>query len=144
MNPYATAMESAALETDGVGLVRLLFRELRLSLEHASSCIEQGNHHGRAKYVSKALAILGELSRSLDGSAAPELADQLKALYEFLTRRILEVNAKPGKGEFAPCVAIVRTLEEAWAQAQSPVEEPTWGASARGEAAAVAALSICA
>jgi flagellar biosynthetic protein FliS len=144
MNPYAAVMESAALETDGVGLVGLLSRELRLSLEQAAECIEREDHFGRAKRVSMALSILGELSQSLNESASPELSDRLKEVYGYLTREILEVNGRPAVGGFAPCIAVVRTLEEAWAGIQGPTAEDLWGGPGSVETADFSQLSICA
>ena len=57
-----------------------------------------------------------ELASTLDGSQAPELANNLISLYDFCKRRLLEANIKQDRKAIADVIAAVTPLKDAFAQ----------------------------
>jgi len=69
--------------------------------------------------IGRALAIVDELAATLDPTHAPELADNLLALYGFCKRRLLEANLGRDRNALADVVSALSPLREAWAAVAS-------------------------
>ena len=65
--------------------------------------------------IGRALAIVDELAATLDPTHAPELAENLLALYGFCKRRLLEANLERDRKALADVVSSLTPLREAWA-----------------------------
>ena len=65
--------------------------------------------------IGKALAILEELSATLDTKQAPELCSTLLGLYEFSRAHLLEANLHQDPARLADVVAVMTPLREAFA-----------------------------
>ena len=84
---------------------------------------DRKDHVARAIAVSKALAIVGELSNTLNLSEGGELALELDRLYDYMMGRLLDVTTKSDMSGLEEVQRLLTTLREAWAQvttAQSP------------------------
>jgi len=66
--------------------------------------------------IGRAMAIVDELASTLDGTQAPELANNLISLYDFCKRRLLEANLKQDRTAIDDVVAAITPLKEAFAE----------------------------
>ncbi len=65
--------------------------------------------------IGRAIAIVDELAATLDPAHAPELAENLLALYGFCKRRLFDANLGRDRAALADVVASLTPLREAWA-----------------------------
>src|SRR5262245_39530606 len=71
-----------------------LFNRLIRDLDDASAAIAVKDLKSKGVALSHALAIVGELSATLDDKAAPELTKNLARLYDFTAAEISKANAQ--------------------------------------------------
>ncbi len=74
--------------------------------------------------IGKALAILEELSATLDPSQAPELCENLLGLYTFSRERLLEANLHQDPARLADVLAVLTPLREAFFTLASAAKPP--------------------
>ena len=74
--------------------------------------------------LDRVLAIIGELSSTLDHGRAPELCGNLKRLYDYLTDRLTEASATMDAAAIDEVVHHLSGMRGAWeaAIAQTPAE----------------------
>lgn len=113
-NPYGGHVAERVHGADPVELVVMLYEELLASIGDARQHLAAGSPHERARAVSRALGIVGELAQSLNPAADTELAGRLLALYSFLIERLQQGNFEQRDQPLAECERIVRTLLEGW------------------------------
>jgi flagellar protein FliS len=69
-------------------LMVLLFEAALRHMRNAAALLEAGKHVESLPLLTKASDIVTELARTLDATAAPELASNLGALYLFTAERL--------------------------------------------------------
>ena len=77
---------------------------------------EDGDLAKRGAAISRALAIVAELQQSLDIEAGGEIARNLRALYFFVTDRLLEANVTNRVEALDEAIGVLETLYEAWSE----------------------------
>jgi flagellar secretion chaperone FliS len=123
-------LEQEILSANGVELVLILYRAALESLDQARTCLRRGDIAGRSKAISKAAAVLGELTGSVNRAQGGELAASLIELYDYMQRRLLEANIHQLEEPLAETGRLLGTLMEAWSQvpaaelAATPTAEP--------------------
>lgn len=70
----------------------------------------------RGVALSRAHAIVSELSATLDHEAAPELCAELERLYEFVMHRVTEANLHADTSLLHAAIETLTTLRAAWAE----------------------------
>jgi flagellar protein FliS len=75
-------------------ILERLFDRCLADLAAAREAIEVKDIKKKAAALDHALQIVAELKASLDVAAAPELCANLAALYDFVTERMIEANAR--------------------------------------------------
>ena len=73
-----------------------------------------GNAAARGQEISRAIAIINALRAALDHRAGGELAGNLDALYDYMTRRLAEANAEGNSARLDEVAALMRTLKSGW------------------------------
>ena len=145
VNPYRNQIEQQVLCAEPLELVVMLYSELRGSIRDARRLLATGDIVGRARSVSKAMAIVGELANSLDLSRGGDLAAGLHRLYAFLATQLLDGNYRQVDQPLAEAEAVTDKLLEAWSEvrpaAPSVFETASYGEV--GESAEMASLSVC-
>src|SRR5260370_38844198 len=68
-NAHSMYLESKILSADPVELVQILYRTAVESVERAREYLKQRDIHARTKEINKTIAILSELSASLNHDA---------------------------------------------------------------------------
>jgi flagellar secretion chaperone FliS len=119
---YETYFEDRVLGASPTELVHLLY-------QGAIGAVQDARHHladrkiaERSKAISKACAILTELSRSLDHKAGGELATRLAALYDYMRRKLADANFRQIDAPLGEVLSLLVTLSEGWAGISKPGE----------------------
>jgi flagellar protein FliS len=124
LNPYRNQMDQDILCAEPLELVVMLYKGLHGNIRDARQQLAAGDIAGRARSVSKAMAIVGELASTLDLNLGGELAAGLHQLYSFLAARLLDGHYRQVDGPLAEAEAVTNTLLEAWTAVRTPVEKP--------------------
>lgn len=125
-NPYRDHLAERVLGADPVELVILLYEELARSIGEARRALAAADPRLRARAISRAMEIVGELARSVNPAADPQLASRLSQLYSFLLDQLHSAHAQQLDAPLANAEHVARTLLDAWqslraAQLHSPI-----------------------
>lgn len=77
---------------------------------------QRGDHAARGNALSRAHAIVSELSATLDHERAPELCEELERLYDYVLHCITEANVRADGSLAEPAISVMQTLESAWVE----------------------------
>ena len=115
------------LSADPMDLVCLLYRHALDNVREARRHLANRDIAERAKAISKAIAIVGELNSSLDQKAGGTISANLEQLYAYMTLRLTEANIRQQDGPLAEAESLLVTLSQAWEEArakQVPGQQP--------------------
>lgn len=110
----AAYFETRILSADPIELVQILYEHAILAVADARRHLAAGDIAARSKAVSKCVAILGELTGSLNHEAGGALSQELERLYKFAEAQLTLGNLEQKDAPFASVEAILRTLAEGW------------------------------
>jgi flagellar protein FliS len=116
INAYArVGLETGVIAASPHRLILMLFEGARVALTSALVHMRSGETVAKGESLSKAISIISSgLQASLDVNAGGELAQQLNALYDYMSRRLLLANLH-NKPEYVEEVArLLGELSEAW------------------------------
>ncbi len=123
-------LENRVLSASPLDLVRILYQAALSAVRDARRSVSTGDIASRARSISKACAILMELTNSLDAKRGGEIARRLTALYEYMHSRLLDANMRQDEEPLAEVLGLMATLAEAWdgigqqAQPSTPAATP--------------------
>ena len=80
----------------------------------AQSSIQRGDIAEKAQLIQRAVAIIGELHASLDVSAGGQIAANLSALYEYMTRSLLKATVDNKTEMLEEVARLLHDLRSAW------------------------------
>jgi flagellar secretion chaperone FliS len=116
----ANAYKRADLETaPKTVIVERLFDRFATDVAAAKTAITAKDIHAKAAAIDHALRIVVELKASLDHAAAPEMCANLEALYNFVTARLSEANAKLVTGPLDQAARVMADVGEAFREAHA-------------------------
>lgn len=122
MNPTLSAAAVAArykgvqmTTASPIQLVVLLYDGIIRFTNEADEAFTKGDRARAGERIGRSLAILDELTATLDPEHAPELADNLTALYGFCKRRLFSANLEQNRSYLRDVVTTLTPLREAWA-----------------------------
>jgi len=102
-----------------VELVSMLFEGAAKFLGQARSAALQHNTVAKREALSRTLAIVGELQNSLDLKAGGKIAENLDALYAFVTTRLIDANADDNIVAIDEVRRVLDPLRSAWSELES-------------------------
>jgi len=117
-------LESRVLAADPVELIHILFEHGLMQIKLARTALAEKNIAGRAKAVSKALAVVGELESSLDHKAGGSLSQNLGKLYQYMRKRLCDGNLKSSDAALAEVESLLQTLDDGWNAMQRATSVP--------------------
>jgi flagellar protein FliS len=127
MNPFRASparstyrnigVETAVANASPHQLIVLLFDGAIEAVGQARYCMERGDVAGKGVAISKAIRIIGEgLSSALDMEAGGAIAMNLRNLYDYMMKRLLEANLHSQPELLAEVTSLLYELRGVWAQ----------------------------
>jgi flagellar protein FliS len=120
--PQDAYLESNILTADSLELVRMLYRAAADAVRRARLHLAARRISERSSEISRALALLCELSGCLDHARGGSLSRSLVELYDYMQRRLLEANMRQKAEPLAEVESLLATLLEGWERIH-PAEE---------------------
>ena len=114
MTGYAEYKDNSVLTQPPGKLVVMLYDGAIRFLQRAAAALEAGDHPAKAEYLNKAQAVINELSNSLDLEAGGEIAANLRALYEWMSRHLTAAVVRKDPQAIRDVIACLTDLNEGW------------------------------
>ena len=113
-------VETGVLAASPHKLIVMLFDGAIVALSNALAQMQAGDIPSKGKSISKAIAIIDNgLRASLDKRVGGEIAINLDALYEYMSRQLLMANLHNDESKITEVQILLRDLKGAW-EAISP------------------------
>ena len=124
VNAYANVgLETGITSASPHKLIIMLYDGALAALLKAKTNMAAGNVPVKGKAISQAITIIANgLRVSLDMNAGGEVAEQLDALYEYMSRRLFEANLKNDAGIVDEVHGLLSDLRSAWVEIGAKVE----------------------
>ena len=97
-------------------LVVMLYDGALTNLAQARAADACGDVRQRGAAISKTLAIVGALQETLDLDGGGTVAAELDRLYDYVTRRLLDVTVKRDAGAIDEIRKLLTGVRDAWTQ----------------------------
>ena len=108
---YATTQISTA---SSVQVVVLLYDGAISSMKLAQESIVTLNFHDKARFLDRALRVVGELSASLNMEEGGVIAKDLQRLYEYIQFEVTQANLKNEPGPLEGPIRCMSAIRESW------------------------------
>lgn len=109
------SLESSVRGADPHHLIVLLFEGADAALVRAQAQLKDKDIEGKSESLSRAIAIILEgLSASLNLEAGGDLAQNLAALYDYMTRRLIHANIHNDAAAIREVQGLLREIGDAW------------------------------
>jgi len=112
---YQSYFEDELVDADPIKLVQLLYRGALDSIVSARRHLRLGDIHARSRAISKAMAIVTELARSLNTEQGGEVSRSLARLYGYVEKLLIQANFEQREQPLEEAERLLSTLAEAWA-----------------------------
>lgn len=110
-------MESGVMSASPHQLIVMLFDGAQSALVRARILMNQGDIPAKGAALSKAINIIDNgLSAGLDMEKGGELAQNLSALYDYMSRRLLYANLHNDEQAINEVAALLENIADAWRQ----------------------------
>ncbi|ULA63099.1 MAG: Flagellar secretion chaperone FliS [Nitrospira sp.] len=117
--------QTQILTSSRVQIVVLLYDAAIHSIELTRRAIDTNNFSDKARFIGRAISIVGELDSVLDYEQGGDIAKSLHRLYDYMLSELIEANAKHMSARLDGPTRCLTTLREAWkevaAQQQAPL-----------------------
>ena len=111
-----TKNQSAIDDASPHQLITMLLEGALERVASASGAMGRGEIAVSGESIGKAIGIIDSLRVSLDREQGGQIADNLSALYDYMTRRLLEANATKDADMLAEVAGLLREIKVAWDQ----------------------------
>ena len=109
-------MEERILSADPVTLVCMLYEHAILAVEDAREHLLNKDIAARARAISKAMAIIGELEGALNHEAGGDISGNLARLYQYMRERLVSANTTQKPEPLLEVERLLKTVGDAWEQ----------------------------
>lgn len=118
-------VESGVSTADPHQLISMLFQGALLAIANAKNGILRKDVSAKGAAISKAIMIIDEgLNASLDKNAGGELAQNLSALYDYMSIRLLTANMKNDIAALDEVARLLADLKQPWDSIRQLVTTP--------------------
>ncbi len=114
INAYTTTKYNTASRGD---LLLAMYDGALRYAQTAREAIAARNVQGKGPAISALMAVIAELSNTLDHSKSPSLCDNLTKLYAYYLERIQQASIRMDNGPLDEVIGQLQSLRETWAQA---------------------------
>ena len=109
------AYQDSAVTTQSKGrLIVLLYEGAIKFMKLAIKELEANNFEAKGKYINKAQDIINELNAVLDMNTGGEIANNLRKLYCFMSKRLSEANVKRDPKMIREVIELMEELNQSW------------------------------
>lgn len=105
-------------------LILLAYEGAIRFLSEARMHIEKGNIAQKCERISRTMAIIEELSSSLNMEQGGEIAQNLRSLYEYMLIRLPEANLNSDVRVLQEVSSLLQQLHEGWSEAMAKAAAP--------------------
>ena len=95
-------------------LILLLYDGAIKFMKLAIQELEAENFQAKGQYIIKAQDIINELNAVLDMDAGGEIAENLRKLYLFMSRRLSEANSERNPQMIREVIQLMEELNQSW------------------------------
>lgn len=120
-NGIGAYRKTAVITADPGKLILMCYEGAILQLKIAKTKYREKDYEGKGKAVTKTLAIIDELTCALDFENGGEIARNLEAIYNYVTRRVLLADVARDFGGIDEVLIILNDLLSAWKEI---IEDP--------------------
>ena len=133
----SVSVHGGVASADPHRLVQMLLDAAAERMLTARGCIERGETVRKAKLLHSCVILIAELRGSLNLADGGSLAQNLRDLYEYMTRQLLLANLNDDTGRITEVLGLLGNIRSAWAEIGPQVRQSAQpGARATGYAAA--------
>lgn len=108
--------ESAVLSASPQQLVVMLYDGAIRFLNQGSAAMQSGNSEIARSRIFRADDIISELNNTLNMEEGGEIAEQLRSIYLWTKRQMMEAITEGSPEKIDGCIMTLGELREAWAQ----------------------------
>ena len=139
VNAYANVgLETGIASASPHKLIVMLYDGALAAIIKAKANLAARNIAVKGAAISHAITIIDNgLRVSLDKQAGGEIAENLDALYDYMSRRLFEANLKNDAGILEEVHGLLSSLREAWVEIGDKVGQPQAAAAAPVKAASL-------
>lgn len=126
-NAYAkVGLETGVIAASPHQLIVILFDGAILAVANALAHMNKDEIAAKGQAISKALSIIDDgLRASLDKNAGGQIAHNLDALYDYMSRRLFTANLKNDPAMLEEVLTLLRDLRASWAAIDPAANQPT-------------------
>ena len=106
--------QTEVLTTSGVQLIVLLYDSAIQAIELASDGIARGHQPDKARFLGRAVGIVGELSNVLDFEQGGEIAKSLYRLYDYMLSEFTQANLHNDARHLDGPLRCLKEMRGAW------------------------------
>ncbi len=117
MNPYGKYQENQILSASPEQILLLLYDGAIRFTRQAINALDEGNLEGFYHGISKSMAIITELSNSLNHTIGGEIAEDLDGLYNFMVRELTQANLHKDIEKLRVVEKLLVDLRGTWGEA---------------------------
>ena len=123
-------VETGVSSADPHALILMLFEGAQLAITHAKRHMASGEIAAKGMALSKAIMIIEDgLRTSLDLERGGRIAQNLRDLYEYMSRRLLLAGAQNNPAMLDEVYRLLGELKSAWASIKTPAAAGNAGAT---------------
>jgi len=116
-------------------LIQMLMEGALEKIAKAKQYMSVRNVPEKGRHVSWAISIIDGLRLSLDKEKGGEIASNLDALYDYMTRRLVQANAENNAAYLDEVASLLREIKSGWDAIPPEVRKNPTAASADSNAA---------
>jgi len=127
----AVDINTGVVDADPHRLIQMLYDGALQSMAIARGCIERKDTEAKGMAIGKAIGLVGGLSDSLNRDIVDGgLADNLSALYEYVTQCLIQANTNDDIEILETARAVLNELKAGWDGIRAEVIEQDFSAVA--------------
>jgi flagellar secretion chaperone FliS len=111
---HTVSVHGRVANADPYGLVQMLLDGTAERLVTARGCIERGEIVRKARLLHSCVTLIAELRGSLNMAEGGPLAENLSALYEYMTRQLLVANVESNAQKISEVLGLLNEIRGAW------------------------------